>query len=145
MIRRTGILSMIALSIFLFCGQTAPQQCADNQPPPNHTGAEVAGIAILTGVVVGTIVLVHVHNSHHRVQGCVTATPDGIRVLNEGDQKTYMLKGVTSDLKVGDRVKVHGDRVKQNKGDTGDQVFVVEKLNKDFGACKIPAPVIPAE
>jgi hypothetical protein len=36
-------------------------------------------------------------------------------------------------------VRVHGARAKQKKGDLGDPVFVVEKLNKDYGPCKASA------
>jgi hypothetical protein len=44
---------------------------------------------------------------------------------------------VTQDVKVGDRIKIHGDKENKPKGSTADQVFTVQKLNKNYGACQI--------
>lgn len=134
--RQIGTVSMLALTVFLFCGQTAPQQC--NEPQPSHAGAEAAGVAILAGITIGTIVLVHEHHVHHTIKGCVTGGPDNtLTVLNEGDQKTYILEGVTPDIKPGDRFQLNGDKLKKDKKDTaGDQTFTVEKVHKHFGPCK---------
>jgi len=136
---RIGTVSMIGLTLFLCCGQTAPVQCAD-PPPPSHTGAEAAGIAIIAGITIGTIVLVHVHHAHHMIKGCVTVGSDtALNVVNEGDQKTYVLEGVTPNIKPGDRFQLHGDRLKKNKNDnTGDQTFMVEKVSKHYGPCTAP-------
>jgi len=133
MFRRTGTVSLALLGFFLLCGDTAPATC--NDPPPSHTGAEAAGIAIVAGVVIGTVVLVHVHNSHHNIKGCVVAGPAGIQIHSDGDQKTYTLVGDTN-VKVGDLVRVHGSKIKKTKDNKDDETFAVEKLNKDYGPCK---------
>jgi hypothetical protein len=142
MYRRTGIVSMIAFTLFVCCGQSAPVACTP-APQPSHTGAEVAAVAVVAGVVIGTVVLVEVHKGHHRVKGCVSTGPNGlqIRTINDMDSKTYTLEGVTQDVKVGDLVQVHGSKVKKVKNSIGDQTFMVEKLSKDYGPCKVnPTP-----
>jgi hypothetical protein len=137
MFRTTGTLTLAALSLFLLCGQTAPVACKD-QPAPSHTGAEVAGVAVAAGVVIGTVVLVHVHNSHHNIKGCVVSGPGGLEVRSGSgtDAKSYKLTGDTN-VKVGDQVKLHGSKIKKDKNSTEDQTFTVEKLTKDYGACKV--------
>ncbi len=131
--RQIGVVGAIVLTLFCCGGWSETQGCA-SQPQPSHTGAQIAGVAIVAGVVVGTIVLVHHHR--HTLKGCVYASPDkGLLLVNEGNKKTYQLDGVTSDVKAGDRFKLHGNRLKKHKGDD-DQTFVVKDTKKDYGPCK---------
>jgi hypothetical protein len=124
---------MVAVSLFLFCGQTAPATCNDAHIGPS-TG-EVVGAGVAVGaIVVGTVVLVHVHDSHI-IKGCVFAGPNGVEIRTDNGTKTYTLAG-DPNVKVGDLVKLHGTKVKKVKDSTGDQTFTVEKLNKDYGPCK---------
>ena len=126
LLRRTGMLSMAAVSIFLLCGDTAPQTC-NTQPVTNdHLGRDVALVGVALGaVIVTTVVLVHNHNASHRLKGCVTSGPGGLKLTTE-DHKSYSLAG-----------DVHGTKIKRAKGDTSDQTFTVESLSKDYGVCKI--------
>jgi hypothetical protein len=136
MFRRAGTISLVTLSLFLFCGQSVPP-ISCNKPIGPSTGEVVGvGVAAVGVVVIGTVVLVHVHNSHHAIKGCVVAGPSGVQIQSGTgtDMKTYTLSGDTN-VKVGDLVKVHGDKVKKVKGSTDDQTFMVEKLNKDYGPC----------
>jgi len=138
MVTRIGIGAMAALTTYLWVqSSTNTMACTNSSPAPSHTGAEAAGIAIVAGVVIGTVVLVEVHKSHHNVKGCVYAGPGGIEVQTLGDNPTsYTLSGDASHVKVGDVVRLHGSKLKKKKGDSGDQMFVVEKLSKDYGPCK---------
>ena len=151
MFRRTGLVSMTCLAAFLLSGATAPQSCA---PPPQSTGSigpstgEIVGaaVAVVGVVVVGTVVLVEVHNSHHTIKGCVLAGPGGLQVQDMNNTHTYNVSGVTTGVKVGDVVRLHGDKQKKIKGDPG-QGFVIQKINKDYGACQVaaaPTSVTPA-
>jgi hypothetical protein len=140
MIRPTGIASMVALAL-LTTGHGTPMVSCNQTPPPSHTGAEAAGIAIVAGVVIGTVVLVEIHHGNHTVRGCVSLGPNGPQVLNDGDKKTYTLVGVKVNTKVGDRVKLHGSKDKKKKDSAGDSTFVVESISRDYGACPaVPAP-----
>jgi hypothetical protein len=130
--RRKGIVSMVGLTSFLFCGMTAPTQCA--QPKDNSHGGVIAGVAV-GAVAVGAIVIIGVHESHHNVKGCASSDKDGLHIQDGDTTKKYLLTGVTPNIKAGDLVKVHGSKVKKEKGAAGDQTFVVEKLTKDYGVC----------
>jgi hypothetical protein len=136
MVCRPGPIAFVVLTSFLLSGSTTPISCTST-PPPSHTGAEVGAIAGLAGVVIATVVLVEVHNSHHTVKGCVTAGPNGLEVRNESNMQTYALVGVTANTTVGDRVKLHGSKEKRAKDGAGDATFVVEKMNRDYGPCKL--------
>jgi hypothetical protein len=75
-----------------------------------------------------------VENSKHTLQGCLFSGADGLE-LRTGDSKIFALEGNAATIKVGDRVKLHGSKPKNTKDSAGDQVFVVEKLDKDYGRC----------
>jgi hypothetical protein len=134
--RQAGIVSLAAVSIFLLCGDTAPASCNQTQIGPSKGEVIGVGVAAVAVVVIGTVTLVHVHNSHHTIKGCVVAGPNGVQIRSDNGGKTYTLAGSTN-VKVGDLVKVHGDKVKKVKGSTDDETFTVEKLNKDYGPCKV--------
>jgi len=133
--RPIGIVALVALSPFLLCGSTAPEGCQP-EPQPSHTGAEVAGVAIAAGAVIGTVVLVEVHKSHHAIRGCVSTAANGLEMRDEKDGKTYNLVGVTANTRLGDRVQLHGSKEKITKDSAGDPTFIVEKMSKDYGPCK---------
>lgn len=147
--RCSGIIAFAALSSFLLSGSTSPTSCpsSGNIGP---SGGQVAGAIIGVGAVitVGTVVLVKVHNSHHTIRGCVTAGPDGIQVRNKGDKKVYTITGATAGVKVGDVVKVHGNKERHHKDSNGGEEFVVQKINRDYGPCEVasatPAAAAPA-
>jgi len=86
------------------------------------------------GAVVAVVVLVAVNHSHHTLNGCVVSGPNGLH-LQTGDSKSYLLDGDAASIKPRDRVKIHGSKIKKTKDSTGDQVFKVEKLSKDYGPC----------
>jgi len=68
------------------------------------------------------------------LHGCVSSAPNSITLLNEGDRQTYDLIGDTAAIKIGDRVKVSG---KKKKDTAGKRYFLVGKLSKNYGACKV--------
>ena len=73
------------------------------------------------------------------LQGCVSSAPNSLLLLNEGDRQTYDLVGDTAAVKVGERVKVSG---KKKKDTSGKRYFLVGKLSKNYGACKV-SPAAP--
>jgi hypothetical protein len=102
------------------------------------SGGQITAAAIGVGaVVVGTVVLIEVHHSHHTVKGCVFSDQNGLQVQTQDDMKTYALAGDTANIKVGDLVRFHGTKAKKVKGSTGDQTFTVEKISRDYGPCKL--------
>jgi hypothetical protein len=87
-------------------------------------------------IAVAIIVPVEISRSHHIVTGCVMTGANGLE-LQTSDGKTYALEGDAASIKVGDKVKVHGSKMKKTKDSTGPGVFRVEKLNRDYGPCPI--------
>jgi hypothetical protein len=101
-----------------------------------------ASAAIVAGVTVG--ITLAVQNSHHTLHGCAFTGPNGPE-LRTADSKVFALEGSPEAIKVGDRLKLHGSKLKKTKNSTGDQVFVVEKLKKDYGPCPAAAAATPAQ
>ena len=120
---------IIAVAVFVALVCSGATSCS-------RTQVALSSVAI-AAVVVGTTVGVTyaVKHSHHTLQGCVFSDANGLK-LRTSDAKVYTLKGDAASIKVGDNVKFHGSKVKKAKGNaTGDQVFVVQKLSKDYGPC----------
>lgn len=130
---RSGLISGILTSSLLVA--TAPTSCNSNGNfSVGPSGAEVAGAIVgVSAVIVGAVVLVEVHHSHHTLKGCVASTSDGLQMISASGGETYALSGATTGLKVGDTVRVHG--VKHKKKGSAERTFVVEKLSKDYGPC----------
>jgi hypothetical protein len=131
--RRLGITAFAGLTVLLCSGSTAPTQCQGNIGPSN---GEVIGAALGIGAVIAVaiIVPVEISRSHHIVTGCVMTSTSGLE-LQTTDGKTYALEGDAASIKVGDKVKVHGSKIKKTKDSTSPGVFRVEKLTRDYGPC----------
>ena len=106
------------------CGMTS---CTKTQ-----VALSTAGIAaIIAGTTVGVTLAVKHHN--HTLQGCVSSDADALK-LRTSDGRVYTLRGDTAGIKAGDSASVHGSKAKKAKG--GEPVFVVQRLNKDYGPCR---------
>ena len=68
------------------------------------------------------------------ITGCVAQSSVSLTVQNEGDKKSYTLLGDTDGIKAGNRIHVSG---KKRKDANGKPHFLVGKLVKDYGACKV--------
>jgi hypothetical protein len=55
-------------------------------------------------------------------------------VTDEKDKEIYALSGDTTGVKVGDRMKLQGKKVK-SKGPDKTLAWEAKKVAKDFGAC----------
>jgi hypothetical protein len=95
-----------------------------------------ASAAVVAGVTVG--ITLAVQSSHHTLQGCAFTGPNGPE-LRTADARVFTLEGAPEAIKVGDRLKLHGSKLKKTKDSTGNQVFVVERLKKDYGPCPAAA------
>ena len=120
---RLGIAVFGAVTVLFCSGAT---QCGP-------TGGEVAGAAVGIGAGIAVIVVVAVNATHHSITGCVVSGPNGPEL--QTSNRRYALEGDAASIQVGDRVKISGSRVKRTKDQTGDQVYRVEKLRKDYGPC----------
>ena len=125
------------LLLCVLCLATTRTASADigNVGDAKATGVIFAIVGV--GALIGVAIYYAVHHGHS-LRGCASSRPDGIELLNDSDQKTYLLGGDVNGIKPGDRVRVSGD--KQKNGGSGRQFFV-KKLSKTYGPCKIPASV----
>ncbi len=130
-----------SLALLLMAGLILPAtRQASAQVLITHDTGKLVGItvglaAIGAGIGIGVYVAVH-HN--HTLTGCISSGAGGLLLRNHGDQQTYAIVGEVSAIKPGERVRVSGKKSKQ-KGD-GPKQFLVEKLDKDFGACQVEHP-----
>src|ERR1035437_6573577 len=134
--RRRGISALVALGALLCSGASSPTGCQQSSGSIGPSTGEVVGAAVGVGAVIAAVVLIGVNHSHHTLKGCVLSGPNGLE-LQTSEPKTYALDGDAATIKPGDRVKLHGSRVKKTKDQSGSQVFKVEKLSKDYGPCKV--------
>ena len=138
--RKLGIAAFAALTVLLCSGASSPTGCPSSSGPIGPSEGEVVGAAVGIGaaIAVVVVVLVEVNHSHHSLSGCVLSGQNGLE-LQTSDSKTYALAGDAASIRVGDRVKLKGSKVKKTKDSTGDQVFRVASMNKDYGPCKVNA------
>ncbi len=114
-------------------------------PPPAHASIDSDVVWVFVGVaLVGATIGVGVYYLTRKspaLTGCASAGGGGLQLQNESDQEPYLLIGDTAAIKPGDRVKVAGKRKKKDAA-VVTRTFVVEKLAKDYGPCKL-APAVP--
>jgi hypothetical protein len=121
---------VFAASAVLVC--SGATSCSTTQIALSVTAIAAVGAGTAVGITLA------VQNSNHTLQGCLFSGPSGLE-LRTSDSKIFALEGDAATIKVGDRVKLHGSKLKKTKDSAGDQVFVVEKLKKDYGPCRADA------
>lgn len=138
-------LGIAVLAIALLFGSGRPSAAQNPWTFPSgcigYCGNGIAiGIGVVAGVVATTGILIAVNHGHHFLKGCVSNGPNGLE-LQTSDSKIYVLEGDPSNVKAGELVRVHGSRHKTGKSFKNNQVFKVDQLKKDYGACQVaPAP-----
>lgn len=107
---------------------------------PTHTDIVWIGIAIgAIGAGIGIGIYYAVHHGHS-LTGCTVSGSGGLELQGRGDQPTYALVGDMAGIQPGERIRVSGKKAKTAAG--AKPQFIVEKLGKDYGACKA-SPVAP--
>jgi hypothetical protein len=113
---------------------------ADAQAPsisanglPTVSTGEIAGAIAAAAAVVVVVVIVAVHYSKKRtITGCVNTAANGVTIADEKDHQTYVLSSNTEGIKPGDRVKLHGKKVKSKNPDK-TLVWETKNVAKDYG------------
>ena len=93
-------------------------------------GGIAGGAAVLTAV---GYLIYHETHKHLTITGCTASGAAGLSLTDEKDSKVYVLSGDMAALKAGEQVALKG---KKTKDSSGKLTFRVEKLTKDFGACR---------
>jgi hypothetical protein len=136
----------LVLSLLICCGATSSSCNTSNDNfSIGPTKGQVVGVAIgaIAVIAVAIIVPVEISKSHHTLKGCIFSTAAGLE-LRTTDNKTYALSGTTADIAPGSTLRLHGNKQKHDKNSTGDQVFIVQKMQKNYGPCQALAPNQPA-
>lgn len=139
-VRRPASALTLTLSLLICCGATSGS-CNTSNDQIGLSKAQIIGpaVAVVAVVAVAIIVPVEIHKSHHTVKGCIFSTPAGLE-LRTTDNKTYALSGTIADIAPGSTLRLHGNKQKHDKNATGDQVFIVQKMQRNYGPCQALAP-----
>ena len=133
--RRGGITAFVALTALLCSGSTAPTSCQGNTGSVGPSAGEVIGAAVGVGGVIATVTFVAVEHSRHTLKGCIFAGSNGL-LLKTSQSTVYAIEGDVKSIKAGEKVRFHGSRVKKTKDTSGNQVFLVQEVRKDYGPCQ---------
>ena len=135
----------LILSLLICCGATGGSCNNNNSFNVGPSKGEVVGVAVaaVAVVAVAIIIPVEVSKSHHTLKGCIFSTASGLE-LRTIDNKTYALSGTMTDVTPGNTLRLHGDRQKHDKNATGEQLFLVQKMQKNYGPCQALAPSAPS-
>ena len=101
--------------ILLMCASLLPT-ATPAKADSLKTDAEliIAGVA-LAGAAIG-VGIYYAFNHAHSIKGCAASGVNGLELKGEGDSQTFLLVGVTSEIKQGDRVRVKVKHKKLAKG-----------------------------
>lgn len=143
--RRFGITAFGLLGVMLCTGASSSTGCQGNYSNDRigPSKAEVAGAIVGVGAVIAVVVIVAVNHDHHFLKGCVYGDAGGVK-LRTGDSQIYSIEGDPTTIKVGDMIKFHGSSVKKTRDSSGDRVFRVDQIKKDYGPCHIALPAAAA-
>ena len=100
------------------------------------SNAEIVGIVVgvVVPVVVIAVVVMHHSAKQRKITGCVVASPSGLTVNNERDNRVYALSGDTSGVKAGERMSLQGHKIDAGAGNPLG--WQVSQIQKDYGACQ---------
>ncbi|MGD0403492.1 MAG: hypothetical protein ABSB66_09855 [Candidatus Acidiferrales bacterium] len=138
----TKILSgvLIVALVFVFSAPAEAQKPNTVAPGAPHIGgvtnAEIVGIVVgvVVPVVVIAVVVMHHSARQRKITGCVVASPNGLTVNNERDNRVYALSGDTSGVKAGERMSLQGHKISPDAGNPLG--WQVSQIQKDYGACE---------
>ena len=99
----------------------------------NALVAAIAGIAV-AGAAIGIGISYAFFHKNTSMTGCAALNSDKLTLRNESDQQIYMLVGDIGYIKAGDRIHVSGKKLIDTAGKPN---FLVERVAKDYGPCRI--------
>ncbi len=94
-------------------------------------GIVVAGVV----VAVGAALLITHYAKKRTITGCALSSDGGLSITDEGDKKTYQLSGSMAGVTPGDRIRLHGKKLKPANSDK-KLVWETTKVAQDFGVCQ---------
>jgi len=105
-------------------------------PPEAFKGfgpSKPAVIGAIVGIAAVTVIVLYVTLHKPSITGC-TVSVNGINSVTDGkDKLNYVLSDQNLKLAPGERVKLRG---KKRKDKSGNLIFQVKKLKRDYGLCQ---------
>ena len=92
--------------------------------------AQVAGV--IAGVAGATSLVLYLTLHKPSISGCIQSANRRTSLTDEKDNRTYSLIPGRTDLKVGERVRLKGKKIKEKDGSFK---FRVKKVHRDYGSC----------
>jgi hypothetical protein len=92
--------------------------------------------ALVTAVALIGVGVYFAIRQGHTLKGCAANRAKGLE-LQLKDGRRFALLGATTGIGAGDSVKVTGSRKKKVSGVSDGPSFVVDQLDKDYGACAV--------
>lgn len=132
---RVAAFALVLSTTASVTAQSNPPGFGDFQIGPSK--GEVIGAAIgiaAAGAGIG-FGIYYVARRGRSITGCAVSSSSALQLHDQGDQQTYDLVGQLAGIKPGQRVRVVGR--KQKKVPDAPRQFLVEKVSRDFGACKV--------
>jgi hypothetical protein len=102
--------------------------------PPKGGYGSGAAVGIGVGAAAGAGLLFLALHHYGAISGCVRPTTDGLSVVDDKKNKTYLLVPGGVDLKPGERVELKG---KKSTSKDGVESFLAKKLSKNLGSCSV--------
>jgi len=118
---------IVALTI----GLVVPARAVDAE------GGLIIVAATMAAAAIAAIVVASVPHRRKKIviTGCVLAGEKGMTITDQEDSKVYLLSGETTGIRLGDRMKLRGRRVRSTASDkTG--LWEAKEVLKDFGVCQ---------
>lgn len=122
-----------ALLVVVLCAALVAPARADLKSQVDNGIVAAVAVAAAIGVV-AAILIVH-YSKKRTVTGCITSGPNGMTVADEKDRQIYALSGNTAAIAPGERMRLHGKKIK-SKGPDKTLVWEATGVAKDFGVCK---------
>jgi hypothetical protein len=126
LLQRPTAIVLIWMSLRLLARPAEIQSYVPNKDLAIGYGAIAAGVVTL---IYSSI------NEGHFIKGCTVSSQSGLQLQDEGNNRTYMLLGVTANIQPGDRIRLKGK--KSTKDSSGNRVFLVQQIVKEYGHCKV--------
>jgi hypothetical protein len=126
-------ISRAALVVILSVALATPARADDLKSRVDND--IVAAVVVAAAIVIVAAVLIVHYSKKRSITGCVTVAPNGITVTDEKDRQIYALSGNTAGITPGDRMKLHGKKIK-SKGADKKLVWETKTVATDFGVCQ---------
>jgi hypothetical protein len=122
-----------AVLVVVLCAALATPARADLKSQVSND--IVAGVVVAAAVVVVAVIVIVHYSKKRTVTGCISAGTNGMTVADEKDGQIYALSGNTVGITPGDRMRLHGKRIKSKSHDK-TLVWEAGTVAKDFGVCR---------